>query len=479
MRKIFKRIVSVPKKWLAIAAFGAMIAILPASNLLAANVVIEGAIGAANVTAGDTTYQSSINASYDQVVKFQVYYHNRELPDSGLVANNLRVKINIPSSAGTTQTVSTVINGDNTNTINDSATVHLDRSDAYLQYIPGSAVWRHNTGTNASPNLVNTPISDAVVTGSGGLVLENEQPCYNFAATVTVLARVMVPGVQITKQVRVKGTTTWSTTNTANPGDTVQYLISYKNTGNVPESNVTLRDVLPPHMQAVPGSAKIANSTYPSGVDVNTTSVVTGGVNAGTYQPGANAFLIFDAVLPQASDLACGTTAIHNVGIARPQGMSEYYNEAITNVTRTCVTPSAAFQCTQLDVALNGNRKITAHVEYSVSGGASLNNVRYDFGDATTPLLTDQTTVDHTYAQDGNYTIQATLSFNLPNSQTGTSACSKSITITTPTVTPAVTSKTPPTQLPNTGAGDIIGLFTGVSAAGTAAHMVVSRRRRQ
>lgn len=51
----------------------------------------------------------------------------------------------------------------------------------------------------------------------------------------------------------------------------------------------------------------------------------------------------------------------------------------------------------------------------------------------------------------------------------------------TPTPTPTPTPKPQVkgvTTLPNTGAGDVLGLFAGASAAGTAAHAVITRRRR-
>lgn len=46
----------------------------------------------------------------------------------------------------------------------------------------------------------------------------------------------------------------------------------------------------------------------------------------------------------------------------------------------------------------------------------------------------------------------------------------------TPTPTPKPTPK--PATLPNTGAGDVVGIFAGASAAGTAAHAVITRRRK-
>ena len=51
----------------------------------------------------------------------------------------------------------------------------------------------------------------------------------------------------------------------------------------------------------------------------------------------------------------------------------------------------------------------------------------------------------------------------------------KSVPPVTPPVTPPQTPST--TTLPNTGPGDVIGLFAGVSALGAAGHYVVSRRR--
>ncbi len=48
----------------------------------------------------------------------------------------------------------------------------------------------------------------------------------------------------------------------------------------------------------------------------------------------------------------------------------------------------------------------------------------------------------------------------------------------TPTPSPAATTKAP-TALPNTGAGEVVGVFAGASAAGAAAHAVVSRRSRR
>ncbi|MDB5161381.1 MAG: exported protein of unknown function [Candidatus Saccharibacteria bacterium] len=53
----------------------------------------------------------------------------------------------------------------------------------------------------------------------------------------------------------------------------------------------------------------------------------------------------------------------------------------------------------------------------------------------------------------------------------------KAVAPPTPTPTPVTPAKTTPKALPNTGAGDVVGIFAGASAAGTAAHMAITARR--
>ena len=61
--------------------------------------------------------------------------------------------------------------------------------------------------------------------------------------------------------------------------------------------------------------------------------------------------------------------------------------------------------------------------------------------------------------------------------QAKASGCSTPTPAPTPT-TPSFTQATKATVLPNTGPGDVLGIFTGASAAGGIGHYFVSRRRR-
>lgn len=583
-------------------------ALFPAVSSIAAGTVrLDGALGVANVSTGQTTYTGSTNASFDQVVKYQVYYHNTELPDSGKIAQNLRVKVALPTAPGTTQTATATISADNANTVTDTAVVNLNRADAYLQYIPGSAVWRHNTGTDAAPVWTEAKIGDEVVTGGTGLVLENEKPCFNFSATVTVLARVIVPGVEVTKEVRVKGTTNWSTAITAKAGESVEYLIGYKNAGNAQQDNVVIADKLPTNVTYVPGTTQVKNA-YWNGVYTTVADGVTaGGIDIGSYTPGSNAYVKFEAKLPAEDKLACGSNLLRNTATAQPKGMSYYYNTADVTVTKDCAAKTPAvtidkkvdgvetkevavgqnftyqlvvkntgevdltnvvvtdkapagvtlvsadkgsvsgnnwtytlpslkvgqsatvnitakvaayvegslvntacvnapevnpseptkdddcddatvtvkqpivpeYACKAIVLTAGTNRTVTARVEY-LEKNAKLKLVTYNWGDSSTPLVTDKTTASYQYGRDGTFTVSVKLLFSVDGTDkyaAENTACARTVTFTSPTQ-PGTTTTTPmPTVLPNTGAGSVIGLFglvTVVSAL--VARLFLSRR---
>lgn len=472
--KIFSRVRKLFSKRILTAAAAIAVTLLLPVATSAANVRFEMTMGAANVTAGDTTYKEAVNAKYDQVVKVQVYYHNMEDSQSNKVAHDVRLKLNVPTTAGTSQTITGSMSSPDINTASDNVKVNLDRSDAYLEYIPGSAVWKHNKGTNDNVQITEEKISDDVVLNGQGLRLEDTKPCFNFDATVTILVRVRVPGVKIVKQSRVKGSgQAWSNDNTAKPGETMEYLITYQNIGNTKHEDVVIRDNLPPKMQYVPGSTYLTNSTNPSGVKYASDNITNGGIVIGGYNPGAGGYVKFDVTVPAANQLACGVTEFRNVGVAKPKGFNEYYNTAITKVTKECAEQPKAPVCDSLELTKLDAHKIKVTVKPVVNGG-TFKNVTYDFGDGSTPLTTDKTTVEYTYSKDGEYTVSTTLRFTVSGKEVvvNSDSCSGKVTFTTPATPPTTT-----TSLPNTGAGDVIGIVSAVTIAGAFAHRFIFGRK--
>ena len=475
MRNIFSKMFNTLPKRLATGAILALAIALPIAASASQTVTIAANTGVANITAGDTTYKNAVNATYDQQVKIQVNYTNTEAPSSNLVANNVHIKFTLPTAAGTSQVINTTTSGDNTNVVNGQATVNLDRADASLQYIPGSAV--------AKVTAVDGTITEGVVADNGSsnvqdFTINNGNPCQS--ASVTILARVMVPGVKITKQSEVLGqSNAWSANNTANPGDTLKYEIFYQNIGNTVQNDVIIRDNLPPTLQLVPGTTVLTNGNNPKGVAVTNDEITKGGIDIGGYNPGAGAYVVFQVKIPSADQLECGKTEYRNVGVARPAGMNEYYNTAVTDVTKTCVS-QPVFTCDSLKLVQTGDRTVQSTVSYTAQNGATFKDVVIDFGDNTTPLTTTVTNPTYTYKNFGTYTVKASVMFTVNDkNQTVTSGnCVKTISFTAPSTPAVVTSATPPAQqLPNTGAGSVIGIFAGTAVVGAVAHRLFSIRR--
>jgi len=461
-------------------------AVVPVMTSADTAVELQGSLRAANVTNGDANYKEAITASREQTVKLQVYYQNNTTD----TANAVRVKISLPGQAGIKQTISTTVKGPNSNELKDEAVITTDSEQAVLQYVPGTAVWRHNVGSNEEPKVEETKLSDEVVVGAQGVVVEDQKPGETFGSSISIQAKVMVPGVKVSNESQVKGDVNkWSGNNTAKATDTMRYIVGYQNTSNATQTQVVIRNVLPTNMALVAGSTTLYNNTNPGGVKLGSNAISAGGVVIGNYGPGANAYVTFEATFA-ADKLTCGNNEFRNIGYVRPQGLGEYFSSTVTTVNKDCSaqptptpnTQSSApvYSCDKLTLAKGDNRKLTAKVDYTAKQGASLKLVKYDFGDSTQPLTTDKVTTDHTYAKDGEYTVTVTLTFSVNDKDmtaTG-AACTQQVSFAPASTTPATPAATTPSgDLPNSGPGDMAALFVGVSVIGFALHRLVFARR--
>ena len=146
----------------------------------------------------------------------------------------------------------------------------------------------------------------------------------------------------------------------------------------------------------------------------------------------------------------------------------------------SCPTPApvVSFACTELDV----NQIDRTHFDFTAhatvqnanvqSYGFTAKNAGNSVVDNNTVNTNALSAVYHfNQSNPGTYTISAVV--NTDHGSASSSACTKQITVASvPPTTP------PATVLPNTGPGDMLGIFTGVSSLGAAGHYVVNRRRR-
>lgn len=443
----------------------------------------------ANMSDPNSNFGSSASAKYNEVLKVQVIYDNNEDPSSTKTANNVHVKFNIPTTAGVNQTITTKTSADNVTAVNGSAKVTLDGSDAYLQYIPGTAVWAH-ANTAFGPKVVEQKISDAVVTDANGVNLGNENPCQ--AGSVTVQVGVYVPGVSVDKFVRPVGSTDWTMRSIdAKAGDTVEYLIAYKNTGNSTQTHVKIRDTLPAGETLVNGTTYLKNGNHPAGIAVASNAVAGVGLDVGDYLPGAAAYVKFQVKLPAATALQCGKNTLRNIGFAQPENLNQYFNTADVVVNKVCQTATPVYTCDAFDItADNATKKVTvSKFAQTAKAGATFKNAVINWGDNSSELTTNTVVgQNHSYKADGTYKVSAVLHFTVNGKDVTASGanCAKTVTFSTtkpPVVTPPTTTPQPPVTpvtLVNTGPGQVIGLFVATTIAGMVAfRTMVSRRLTQ
>jgi uncharacterized repeat protein (TIGR01451 family) len=327
----------------------ALIGFAPLAVSASSPVTLDSQVNVLNATAGQTTYAKSTTAKIDDVVNIEVWYENTETADSGKVANNLTVKVALPAAAGQNQTVTSTVSSDNSNTSVSTANITLSVPQASLEYIPGTATWRHNVGDNTNVNYQTTKISDSVMTS--GVNLGNLNPCTNFESTIVVQARVIAPIASIQKLVKVDGSNAaYAASNTANPGDTLDYLLKVANQGNTTLQGVAVGDNLPPYETYVAGSTVLVDSNTGSAGKKLVDGITTGGVNIDDMAPGGQELIYFKVKV--SNTLPCGTNALQNVGIVRAKGftnpytgvttggVSDVYNVATTTVKTICPTPT-------------------------------------------------------------------------------------------------------------------------------------------
>jgi uncharacterized repeat protein (TIGR01451 family) len=296
--------------------------------------VMDSTLNVANATRGDANYTGSTSALVDQVVKFQVWYHNTEAADSGRDAQNLNIRVALPTTLGQNHVVTSTVGGINTNTVTRNASV-TTQVPTRLAYIPGTAVRRYNSGTNANPNWVTASIPDSIVTS--GYTIPSMNPCWYFQESIYIQARVNASYLSIDKTAKIQGGPSWIKDVSAAPGNTIDYMINVKNEGNTVIHNVVVRDAVPTGLQYVAGSARLINGNNPNGVSISDT-LVTSGVNIGNYNPGSNALVRYSVTVP-ATYTPCGNVVFTNTVAATSAETSNITSTAVVRASYDCPIP--------------------------------------------------------------------------------------------------------------------------------------------
>jgi uncharacterized repeat protein (TIGR01451 family) len=262
-------------------------------------------------------YTDEVAVTPGKEYEVYVHFHNNaraslNASGAGLAKNTkLRIHQNAVIKSGEKMRITGTITADNSNPKEVWDEAYLtSKDDVALRYVQGSATI-HSLGAVDGQKLPDELFGNGTFLGYDSL--NGQLPgCNEFSGYVTYRMKVDQPNFTVTKQLRLSGEQSWVETVKATPGQKVEYLVGYKNTGTVNQDNVVVKDKLPANTQYVTGTTRLKNSNKPNGETISD-NISTTGVNIGTYTPGSNAYVYYTLTMPTKDKLVCGTNKIRNI----------------------------------------------------------------------------------------------------------------------------------------------------------------------
>lgn len=264
-------------------------------------------------------YVDTVNVEQGKEYQVRVLVHNNAADNLDLVAMNTTLKTAITNTVGKQNAITSYVSADNAQpqTVYDDAFFKSEK-DFNLTYVAGS-VRAYNNGYAAGGQ--GQPLSDNLFT-QAGVKLGYEQDgdgkipgCFKYINYVYFKVKpqfVPTPDFTVAKAVSKHGENKWNENIAAQPGETVDYRIQYRNTGDVQQDDVVVKDQLPEHMSYVPGTSKLYNSQHPNGFQLSDGVVTDQGVNIGSHAPGGVSYVVFQAKAASADELECGVNTLTN-----------------------------------------------------------------------------------------------------------------------------------------------------------------------
>ena len=288
------------------------------------------------------------------------------------------------------------------------------------------------------------------------------------------------PDYTILKQVQTIGSDKWVEDVTVPSGTEVRYRVVITSTGKAPATNVIASDKLPTGVTYKAGTLKKDNNNVN---EADAGKFFGSGLNIGTLAPSATATFTFNAIAGTTDQAKCVAGQANNIASITADKLPKKEDNALVNVT---CKPAEKISCDMLTATSLGNRKFQYKVTYTATQGATFQTASYNFGDNSNALVTDKTTVEHTYAKDGIFTTTVELTFLVNGKQQKVTSdnCKVTVQASTPPAMCTIPGKqhlpanspecaqdvVVPTVIPNTGAGSLIALFVGSSIISTFAY---------
>jgi len=126
------------------------------------------------------SWDHDVTLSTGQMVQLYTEIHNTNVPS---VANNVKVKVVLPSSSGST---TVTVSADNASSVSDSVNLTVN-GGGQLRYVPGST----EVNCNSNTNCTNGTVADGIV--GNGIVLGDQTGCNDYIIQVSFLVEVIAP----------------------------------------------------------------------------------------------------------------------------------------------------------------------------------------------------------------------------------------------------------------------------------------------
>lgn len=250
----------------------------------------------------------------------RLYVHNNNPTGLDAIATNTKVAFGIPSISAKQVQVDGFISTDNAEPNIYWGHINFIANQAFhLEYVFGSALLENegigkDGGVKLGDNIITKKTNKGALIGYDDL-----DGCvpggYEYHNYVTIRVKsVFDTDYKIDNEVRlVGGAEIWSKTVNAEIGDIVEFRVYYQSLHKTEsQDNVGIKHILPKSLEFIPNTIRLYNAfntenggTYLSAND----SLFNNGLNIGTYQPGANAYVYFRAKVVD-DGLSCGKNTL-------------------------------------------------------------------------------------------------------------------------------------------------------------------------
>jgi uncharacterized repeat protein (TIGR01451 family) len=341
MKNIFRAVTQAPKRY-GIAAIIAAVAVVPATifawgpdrpTYTVANPAQEVTFNSItdNPNYGDErnfvtvkdpatgNFTDKVTVEPGKEYEVRVLVHNNAADTLNLKAVNTTLKTAISPNVAKKNAITGYVSADNANPAKIHDDVYFESDKNFnLAYVDGTARV-YNSGYAAGGE--GKAVSSSLFTQQGfklGYAAEGDgiiPGCFKYINYVYFKVKPQfeqTADFAVQKKVSKADKNEWKDTMSVTAGETVDYRIEYKNTGEVQQNNVVVKDKLPANVSYVAGTTKLYNAQNPNGKVLTDEVTTDKGVNIGSHSKGANSFVVFKAKIAEAAKLTCGMNKLVN-----------------------------------------------------------------------------------------------------------------------------------------------------------------------